>query len=81
MFNELKDLFINELGDNVIIEIREDKIAKDITLNAGYSLMFASDSMEVLKGGDKGENNSWAWMMFTFKPKLFSYTAPAPSEE
>ena len=57
------------------------KIAKDITLNAGYSLMFASDSMEVLKGGDKGENNSWAWMMFTFKPKLFSYTAPAPSEE
>ena len=29
VFGELKDLFINELGDSVIIEIREDKIFID----------------------------------------------------
>ncbi len=51
------------------------KIAKDISLSAGYSMMFATDSMEVLKGGDKDENNTWGWIMFTFKPKLFSYKA------
>lgn len=50
------------------------KIAKDIKLSAGYSQMFATDTMEAIKGGDKDENNSWAWVMFTFKPKLFSHT-------
>lgn len=47
-------------------------LSKDITLNAGYSKMLATDSMEIIKGGDSDENNSWAWVMFTFKPKLFS---------
>ncbi|WP_457616987.1 alginate export family protein [Lutibacter sp.] len=48
------------------------KVAKDIQFNAGYSKMYATSSMQVLKGGDRNENNSWAWIMFTFKPKLFS---------
>ncbi len=51
------------------------KISKSISLNAGFSKMFATDTMEILKGGDKNENNSWSWIQFTFKPKLFSYTA------
>ena len=46
------------------------KIAKDITLTAGYSQMFATDTMEQLKGGGKDETNSWSWIMFTFKPKF-----------
>ena len=50
------------------------KIAKDIRLSTGYSKMFATETLEVLKNGDKDENNSWGWIMFTFKPKLFSYT-------
>jgi hypothetical protein len=49
------------------------QLTKDITLNAGYSKMYATDTMEVLKGGDKNENNSWAWVMFTFKPNLFTH--------
>ena len=35
--------------------------------------MYATDTMEILKGGDKDENNSWAWVMITFKPNLFSH--------
>lgn len=50
------------------------KLAKDIIISAGYSKMFATDTMQVLKGGSKDANNSWAWMMFSFKPKLFSHT-------
>ncbi len=50
------------------------KVAKDITISAGYSKMFATDTMEQLKGGDKGERNCWSWVMFTIKPKLFSHT-------
>lgn len=52
------------------------KLSKTITLNAGYSKMFATDTMEAIKGGDKDVNNSWGWVMFTFKPKLFSYSPP-----
>jgi len=52
------------------------KLSKTISLNAGYSKMFATETMEAIKGGDKDVNNSWGWVMFTFKPKLFSYTPP-----
>ena len=48
------------------------KIASNINFNAGYSKLIGTSSLEILKGGDKDENNSWAWIMFTFKPKLFS---------
>ena len=51
------------------------KVAKDINLNAGYSKMFATETLELLKGGDKDKNNSWAWVMITFKPSLFSHKA------
>ena len=49
------------------------KLSKAVSINAGFSKMFATDTMEVLKGGDKDVNNSWGWFMVTIKPKLFSY--------
>lgn len=76
-FSSAADIYVgadkqdNNLGTEIDLNLGY-KISKDIMLNAGYSLLFADDSMEVLKGGDKDENNSWAWIMFTFKPKLFS---------
>ena len=48
------------------------KVANNIAFSAGYSKMYGTKSMEVLKGGDRDENNSWSWIMFTFNPKLFS---------
>lgn len=50
------------------------KIADNILFQVGYSQMFASDSMEVLKDGNKSNTNNWAWAQFVFKPKLFSYS-------
>jgi hypothetical protein len=47
------------------------KISKEVAVKAGYSQMFASESMEVLKGGSKNETNNWAFLMVTFKPTLF----------
>ena len=62
----------NKLGTEIDLALGY-KVSKDITMNSGYSKMFATDSMEILKGGgDSNENNSWAWLMVTFKPKLFS---------
>ena len=41
-----------------------------INLSAGYSQMFATSSMEILKGGDKDVTNNWAYLMITLKPKF-----------
>ena len=68
-----KDLS-NNLGAEIDLVLGY-KIAKDIKVNAGFSMMLATESMEYLKGGNKDNLNTWAWVMFTFNPKIFSYTA------
>lgn len=50
------------------------KVDKNITIVGGYSQMFASDSMVVLKGG-AGLNditNNWAYVMVNINPQVFS---------
>ena len=46
-------------------------LSNNTNLKMGYSQMFATSSMEALKGGNKDLTNNWAWMMLTFKPTLF----------
>ncbi len=50
------------------------KAHKDITLTAGYSQMFATDSMVALKGGTglNDTTNNWAYVMISFNPQLFT---------
>ncbi|MGB0892101.1 MAG: alginate export family protein [Flavobacteriaceae bacterium] len=48
------------------------KLSKVIGLKAGYSQLFASKGMEVLKGNSDDNTNNWAWVMVTIKPTLFS---------
>lgn len=63
----------NYLGTEIDLTLGY-KASKSITFNAGYSQMFATDTMEVIKGGDASKVNNWAWAMITFKPHFFSYT-------
>ena len=44
------------------------QIAEGVGLSAGYSQLFASETMQVLKGGDKQETANWAYMMIVIKP-------------
>ena len=50
------------------------KMYKDIMLTGGYSQMFASDTMVVLKGGTGLNNttNNWAYLMININPQIFS---------
>jgi hypothetical protein len=50
------------------------KWTKDVSFQAGYSQMFATETMEVLKGGNTDNTNNWAWLMITVKPSLFKTT-------
>jgi len=47
-------------------------LQKDITITGGYSQMFGSDTMEVLKVGNKGYDNNWAWVMININPRIFT---------
>ncbi|NVK53153.1 MAG: alginate export family protein [Flavobacteriaceae bacterium] len=61
----------NKLGTEIDVTLGY-KIAKNIQFNAGYSQMFGTKSLEVLKGGDSGRSTSWSWLMLTFKPNFYS---------
>ena len=49
------------------------KLDKNFVITGGVSKMFASDTMEVLKGGNNSNDNNWAWVMISFNPQLFTY--------
>lgn len=45
-------------------------LAKGASMTVGYSKMFGTETMELIKGGDSEESNSWAYLMFIFKPQF-----------
>ncbi|XRE44979.1 hypothetical protein ACIVBQ_003183 [Tenacibaculum discolor] len=61
----------NQLGTEVDI-VYGYKFTKDIGFKAGYSHLFPSEGMEVLKGNSDDNTNNWAWVMVTIKPTLFT---------
>jgi len=46
------------------------KYSKSVNFSLGYSQMFASKSMELIKLGDKSEIQNWGWLMITFTPQF-----------
>jgi hypothetical protein len=44
------------------------KYSANVMVKAGYSQLFASNSMQTLKGGDKDEIQNWGWLMLVFTP-------------
>lgn len=47
------------------------KLAEGVNFAAGYSQMFATATMEAIKGGSKDATSNWAWLMIILKPKFF----------
>lgn len=74
------DKMDNYLGTEVDFTLGY-KLTKSISINGGYSQMFATESMEAIKGGDSNITNSWAWLMVTFKPNLFTHKFTAPTDD
>ncbi|MCB0805166.1 MAG: hypothetical protein KDC05_05155 [Bacteroidales bacterium] len=46
-------------------------ISPAATIKAGYSQMFATESMELLKGGNYENTNNWGWVMIDLKPTFY----------
>ncbi len=68
------------LGTEVDL-VYTQKVLPFATLKIGYSHMFASDSMEILKGvADPASTQNWAWAMLVVKPNLLKWS-PKPAPE
>ena len=62
--------YSNGLGAEVDL-VAVYSMTKAVNLQAGYSQMFATETMQVVKGGNYENTNNWAWIMITFKPTFF----------
>lgn len=58
------------LGNEIDVQYKH-KINKYFNAAFSYSTMFATSSMEILKGGDSRRYQQWAMVMLTVKPELF----------
>jgi hypothetical protein len=65
----MKD-FSNGLGTEIDL-VAGYAVAPNVVIRAGYSQLFATESMQVLKGGNYENTNNWAWVMIDFKPTFF----------
>ena len=63
----------NYLGTEVDVTVGYS-LHKNIGISAGYSQMFGTETLEVLKGGNKDLDNNWAYVMVNFNPKIFSFS-------
>jgi len=48
-------------------------VHKFINVSGGYSQMFATDTMQRLKGGDVDHTNNWGWLCVNVNPQIFSF--------
>ncbi len=72
LYNSSVEEVSKNLGTEIDLVYTLD-IASNTMLNVGYSILFANESMEVVKGrGDYKLGQYWAWVMFTYKPVIFS---------
>ncbi len=67
----------NGLGQNLGTEldlVYGKSLGKYVNLAAGYSQMFATESMSAVKGGTTAENtNNWGWVQLIVNPRLLTH--------
>ncbi len=62
----------SNLGNELDLTLQY-QIVRNIVLTAGYSQMFATKSMQILKGGDYKALNNWTYIALHFSPEIFNY--------
>lgn len=81
MTNHLLILTITCILFSIALTYRQFKIAivftqkliKDVTLNIGYSHLFASESMSLIRDNRPNDNtNNWSWARLIINPTLFT---------
>ncbi|MCR4994570.1 MAG: alginate export family protein [Bacteroidales bacterium] len=61
--------FDKKLGDELDLEFKAE-IFKDVTLQAGYSVMWATNTLSAIQNGDYTRWQDWAWLSLNINPRL-----------
>ena len=67
-----KGTAINKFLGHELDFVYKHKIKKDISLEAGYSFILGSKSLEIIKSGNKNLFNNWFYFMITVDPTFFT---------
>ena len=67
---DLKDLD-RTLGHSIDVQARY-RFTKDISLTAGYTMMFGTETMDRLKQGNSSKTARWGWFSLVVSPNLFT---------
>jgi len=59
-------------GDEIDLQLKH-KINKYLSIRFAYATMFATPTMEIIKGGDSNRYQQWALVMLSAKPNLFKF--------
>lgn len=58
------------LGSEIDLQV-DWNIMKDVRLSAGYSTLFGTATMQVVKGGNPSHWQDWGWVSINVNPKVF----------
>jgi len=70
----------NYIEDNIVIDkflgheidfVLKHNLAENVNLEAGYSFILGSESLEIIKSGNKNLLNHWFYLMITIDPTFF----------
>ncbi|MCF6366175.1 MAG: alginate export family protein [Bacteroidales bacterium] len=70
----------NYLSNNTVIDkflaheidfVLKHKLSKDVSFETGYSFIIGTESLEIIKGGNKDLFNHWFYMMLSINPTFF----------
>ena len=59
------------LGHEIDLQVTTT-LMKNVTLMAGYSTMFGTETMDIVKGGNHKSWQDWAWVTLNINPRIFS---------
>ncbi len=57
------------LGSEVDLQFNWN-IMKDVMLTGGYSVMFGTETMDIVKGGDHNSWQDWGWISLNINPRV-----------
>jgi len=69
-FSAAADFSDKQFGNELDL-VYSCKVQKYVTVKAGYSHLFESEGLEIIKGNTDGNTNNWGWVMLVIKPTLF----------
>ena len=59
------------LGSEIDLQV-DWNVMKDVKLSAGYSMMFGTKSMDIVKGGNHNRWQDWGWVSLNINPRILN---------